>query len=304
MTGAVSLIGVSVPGYVPKKGEDPRNVWVITQAVSAGFFRVSGMRVKAGREFSDRDDAGAPNEAVISQSLAEHFFSGKDPVGQRILLDKAQTATTIVGVVRDIKVFGMREGRQELIFTPLFRSGMPGSATLWVRTASDPARVAGRVRDAIRSVAAKVPQMDVTTVEQQVADSLSEARLLAVLAGAFGALALILATIGLYGVISYDATRRTHEIGVRMALGAERGNIWRLVAGNTVRLLAIGMAIGVGIAIAGARVGASLLFGVTASDVWPIASAVGVLTVAGLVGGVVPAMRASGVEPTVVLRHE
>jgi len=190
------------------------------------------------------------------------------------------------------------------MFAPLSQHEAPGSATLLVRTTVDPMRVAADVRAAIHAVDARVPQYDVNTMDRAVEGTLSQQRLLAILATAFGALALGLAAIGLYGILSYGVTQRTGEIGVRMALGAQRAGIMRLILGETGRLVAIGIVIGIGAAIAGARTVEKMLYGVTPADAGSIAMAAVILAGAGLLAGYLPARRASKVDPIVALRNE
>jgi predicted permease len=304
MSGNVNMNGVFVPGYTLQKGEDPRSLWAISNQVGAGFFAVSGMHLAAGRDFSERDNAGAPKVVAINQAMAQHFFGDKDPIGQHIAWDRKEQPMTVIAVVRDFKSFGVREGKQDVIFSPYLQSEAQSSSTILVRTSVPPTRVASDVRAAIRAVDPKIPQYDVMTMEQQVEKSLSQQRLLAVLASAFGLLALGLAAIGLYGVLSYGVTQRTGEIGLRMALGAKRSSILQLILSETARLVAIGLAIGIGVAIGGGRAIKSMLYGVTPADGWSIGIAVAILASVALLAGFLPARRASRVDPMVALRHE
>ncbi|MGA3188815.1 MAG: ABC transporter permease [Bryobacteraceae bacterium] len=303
MKGEVMLNSISVPGYTLQKGEDPRKLWVISNKVGPRFFAISGMHLASGRDFTERDNAGAPKVVVINQSMARHFFGDKDPVGQRIGL-RQNDSLTVAGVIRDVKIFGMREGSQDVMFTPFLQAESLGSATLMVRTTVDPVRVAGDVRAAIRGIDAKLPQFDVMTMDKQVENTLSEQRLLALLAGAFGLLALGLAAIGLYGVLSYGVAQRTSEIGIRMALGAQRIGIQKLILGETARLVLIGIAIGIAAEMAAGRAIKGMFYGVTPTDGWSIGAAVAILAAAALIAGFLPARRASQVDPMVALRHE
>jgi predicted permease len=304
MTGEIMMNTIFVPGYTPQKGEDPRRIWVISNQVGPRFFAISGMRLAAGRDFSEHDNAGAPKVAVINQTMARHFFGDKDPIGRRIAWDRNEPPMIVAGVIRDVKIFGVRESSQDAIFTPYLQAESIGSATLVVRTAVDPVRVAGDVRAAIRSVDPKLPQYDLMTMDKQAADALSQQRTLALLASAFGLLALGLAAIGLYGVLSYGVAQRTGEIGIRMALGAQRAGILRLILGETARLVLIGIAFGIGIEIAGGRVIKGMFYGVTPTDARSIGAAVVILAATALVAGFLPARRASRVDPMVALRHE
>jgi predicted permease len=304
MTGQIMMNGIFVPGYTLQKGEDARNLWVISNHVSARFFAISGMHLVAGRDFSERDSAGAPKVAVINQTMAQHYFGDKDPIGQQVGWDRKEPPMTVVGVIHDIKIFGMQESKQDEMFTPVLQSESMGEATLVVRTTVDPVRVAGDARSAIRAVDPKLPVFDVITMDRQVENTLTQERLLAILASAFGVLALGLAAIGLYGVLSYGVTQRTGEIGVRMALGAQPVGIVKLILGETSRLVLAGIAIGVGVAIAGGRAIKSMLYGVTPAEPWSIGIAVAILASVALVAGIIPARRASRVDPMVALRNE
>jgi predicted permease len=304
MSGNIMMSGVSVPGYVLQKGEDPANLWVVSNQVGPNFFAISGMHLASGRDFSERDDASAPKVAVINQTMAKHFFGDKDPIGQSILMGKDEPPKTIVGIVHDGKNFAVQEDRQDAMFTPFRQAKSIANATVLVRTIADPTRIAPDVRAAIRAVDAALPQYDVITMDKQVENSLSQERLLAGLASVFGALALGLAAIGLYGVLSYGVTQRTGEIGVRMALGAKASNIVKLILGETSRIVAIGMAIGIGVAIGAGRYVKSMLYGVTPADAWSIGLAVAILGSAAFVAGWLPARRASKVDPMVALRDE
>ncbi|HVT93564.1 MAG TPA: ABC transporter permease [Bryobacteraceae bacterium] len=304
MTGGIMMNSVFVPDYAPRKGEDRANLWVMSNQVGADFFKTSGMRLTQGRDFSERDNASAPKVAIINQTMAAHFWEGRNPVGERIAWGSNEPPMTIVGVMRDIKVMGVRDGKQDLIFTPFLQSESAGSETLLVRTAGDPLRVAPELRAVIQSIDAKIPQFDVMTMNRQVETSLSQPRLLAILASLFGMLALGLAAIGLYGVLSYGVAQRTGEIGVRMALGARPASILRLILSEMAWLLTIGVALGIGISLVASRAVTSVLYEV--SGVYPrsIAGAAIVLSAVAFLAGFLPARRASRIDPMAALRRE
>lgn len=304
MTGSIMMSSIFVPGYTLRKGEDPANLWVMSNQVGPGFFETSGMRLTQGRDFSEKDNPGTPKVAIVNQAMAEHFFGSRNPIGERLAWDRKEPPMTIVGVMRDIKVMGVRDGKQDLILTPSLQSDSAGSGTLVIRTAGDPAQVVSGMRAAIRSIDPALPVFDVMTMDKQVEASLSQQKLLAVLASLFAALALGLAAIGLYGILSYGVAGRASEIGVRMALGARPRNILRLILGETAWLVAIGIAVGLGIALAGAKAVRSMLYGVSLTDIWPLASAILVLSIAALTAGFLPARRASRVDPMAALRDE
>jgi predicted permease len=304
MSGNIMLSGVSVPGYTPQKGEDPRNFWVFSTQVGPRFLAISGMRLASGRDFTERDDANGTKVALINQTMAKHFFRDRDPLGHLISFGQKQTPLTVIGVVRDFKTFSTREDRMDAVFTPYLQAESLPNATMLVRTTGEPSRIAADVRSAIHAVDPNIPQYDVSTMDRQVENTLSQERLLAMLATTFGLLALGLAAIGLYGVLSYGVTQRTGEIGLRMALGAQRSSILRLILSETARLVAIGLVVGIGVSIAAGRAIKSLLYGVTPADGWSIGIAVAILTAVALVAGFLPARRASRVDPMVALRHE
>ena len=304
LSSSVNAGTVFIPGYMPRNGEDLHNLWVISNEVTPGFFANAGLHLAAGCDFTDRDTEGAPPVAAINQTMAQHFFGSRDPIGERIAWDRNEPPMTIVAVLRDFKIFGVRPSHNEMIFTPFLQSKAGSSATLLVRTAGDPLRVAADIRAAILAVDAKIPQFDVATMGKQVENSLTQERLVAILASAFGALALGLAAIGLYGVLAYGVTQRTGEIGLRMALGADRGRILALILSETARLVAIGSAVGIGIALVGARAVEKMLYGVKPADARSIAIAIAILAAVALIAGLLPARRAARLEPLAALRHE
>ena len=308
MAGNIFIGSIHVPGYTPKQGEDARNLWVISNEVGAGFANTSGLHLLAGRDFSERDDAAAPKVAIINETMAKHFFSDRDPIGRQVSWGRKDSLVTIVGVVRDFKSYAVQEDGMDALFSPFLQSDDLGNMTVLVRTLGPPERMAGDLRAAIRSIDAKVPQFDVSTMDEQVSKSLSQPRLLAILASVFGALAMGLAVLGLYGVLSYGVTQRTGEIGVRMALGALPSKLLGMILSETAILVAIGLVVGIGVTLAAGKALAALLqgvlYGIKPADVWPIAIAVAVLSSAALLAGFLPARRASRVDPMVALRHE
>ena len=306
LSGRVSMNSIWVPGYTLRSGEDAANLWVVANGVGPKFFATSGMRLVAGRDFSEQDNERAAKVAVVNETMARHFFGTRDPVGQRISWSKPEPASVeIVGVVRDIKYIGLREDKMDVIFTPILQdSDAWKEATLLVRTSTDSTRMLNDVRAAIRDVDSNLPVYDLTTMNRQVQSTLSQPRLMAILSSFFGFLALGLSAVGLHGVLSYNVVQRTSEIGIRMALGAQRGGILHLVLGETVRVVAIGIALGIAIALSAARLIQSLLFGVTPTDSSALAGAVTLLTAVALLAAFLPAWRASRVDPMTALRHE
>jgi predicted permease len=306
LSGRVSMNSIWVPGYTLRSGEDAANLWVVANGVGPNFFATSGMRLVAGRDFSEQDNERAAKVAVLNETMARHFFGSRDPVGQHIAWAKSELASVeIVGVVRDIKYIGLREDKMDVIFTPILQDPDAWKeATLLVRTSTDSAGMLNDVRAAIRGVDSNLPVYDLTTMNRQVQSTLSQPRLMAILSSFFGFLALGLSAVGLHGVLSYNVVQRTSEIGIRMALGAQRAGILHLVLGETARVVAIGIAVGIAIALSATRLIGSLLFGVTPTDSSALVGAVALLTAVAMLAAFLPAYRASRVDPMTALRNE
>jgi predicted permease len=294
----------AVEGYTPSPGE---HMAVQLNLVGPGYFRTLQTAILAGREFTDADRANAPEVAVINQAMARRFFGETNPIGRRFSMpgwigDK--TMIEIVGVVEDAKSQNLREAAPPTAYVPFPQSSDPGSVTFEVRTYTDPASMTESVRQAIQQADSRVPVFGVKTLAEQVDDSLVEQRMTASLSSLFGLLALMLASIGVYGLMAHTVARRTNEIGLRMALGAHRGQILSMVMGQTLRLAAAGLAIGIPGAIAASRLVASQLYGVRATDPITMAGAVALMAALVALAGYLPARRATKVDPMVALRYE
>jgi predicted permease len=306
LTGQISMSSLWVPGYALRSDENAANQWVISNAVGPRFFAIAGMHLIAGRDFSERDNLAAPQVAVVNQTMARHYFAGGNPLGQRIARSKEGPPIEIVGVVRDTAYMNVRTTNQDVLFTPILQTEADScnSATIFIRTADDSPRVAQDVRAAMQAVDPNLPPIAVRTMHQQVANTLIQQRLLATLSAFFGALALALSAVGLYGVISYGIAQRTAEIGLRMALGASRASILNLTLGETARLTAAGMALGLAIALVCCRFVAGLLYGIAPTDTASLGGSAALLTVVALLAGFIPGRRASRVDPITALRFE
>ena len=296
---------IELEGYEPPAGEMPL-VWF--NWVTPDYFATLRTPLVAGRTFDGRDTATSPRVAIVNQTLARRFFPNRDPLGEYFRTSASDPASTqrlqIVGIVKDSKYISLREGYLPFAYVPLPQAPfIPEDSSFEIRTAANPTSMIGLVRDAIGSEN-KAASLRFVTLAQQVENSLVPERLLATLSGFFGGLALLLTGIGLYGVMAYLVTRRTHEIGIRMALGAQQGSILRLVFRDSAVLLAAGIAVGMGVAFWITRFVRHLLFGLTPSDVETLALAVGVLVAVSLVATYLPAHRATKVDPMVALRHE
>jgi predicted permease len=286
-------------------GGGQRQVDVGMDAVGPSYFRTMGARLVAGREFSSHDNEKSPAVAIVDENVAGALFGGEVAVGKRMRMGREREAT-IVGVVKNMKYDGVRSGDQQfqrIVYVPFFQGGL-GGVNIEIRTADNPAGLIGFVQREVSALDKKLPLIDVKTLVAQVEESIVQERLIAVLSTFFGALALLLACIGLYGIMAYAVVRRTAEIGVRIALGARPGDVLWMVLRQTLLLVLLGIAAGLGAALAAARLVGSQLFGVTATDELTMATATLVLIAVAAVAGFIPARRASRVDPMVALRYE
>jgi len=276
--------------------------------VSAHYFDAIGMQVLRGRGFADGDRDGAPRVAVINETLARARFGAEDPLGRRLALDfqgEQQRPFTVVGLVRDSKYNDLRESRlNPMIWVPIAQAPFPISSISLRTLPGAEASVARLAEEAVRATDPDIMVRSTTTLAAQVAGTLSRERLLLGLSSGFAGLAILLAAVGLYGTLAYMVSRRTREIGVRLAFGAGRGTILRMVVGDALRLTAVALVLGVPLSLA---VGYSLrpfLFGVTPTDPAALAGACLVLAIATLLAAYLPARRAAAVDPIVALRCE
>jgi predicted permease len=305
----------TVEGYTWKPTDKVK--YVDMNAVGPRFFETMGIPVLAGREFRDEDSPAtseavppesdpAPRFAIVNESFAKRFFEGRSPIGGRVCFrekyDPAR-AYEIVGVVGDVHYFGLRQAAEPMVYTPVWKL-RGDSRALVIRTSDNAGGVLDAVRRHVASIDPAIPVIGTRTIEEFIDNNILVDRLLATLSGFFGLLALLLAAVGLYGVISYAVTRRTREIGVRMALGAERGSVLWLVARYAGGLVLAGAAIGIPAALALSKYVKSFLFGIGAQDTMAITGATVTLLVATAVAAFVPARRATNVDPIVALRHE
>jgi predicted permease len=272
-----------------------------------------GIPVVLGREFTARDGADAPLVAVVNETFARYYFGDENPIGRRFGWRSLENpgAIEIVGVVKDSLHGTMREGStpdnevRRFVYTPLQQGTEVTGMSVYVR--GEPGREADlieRLRDTVRQRDAGLPIYGVATMARTIDDAVLTERMLAVLSAAFGALATLLAAVGLYGLMSYTVLRRTREIGIRIALGAERSAVVWLVLREVAVLLAVGLGIGVPAAIALSQVVSSQLVGLSPRDPATLAGAAVVLAVVGAAAGYLPARRAAAVEPVRALRYE
>jgi len=277
--------------------------------VSPGYFRTMGIPVRAGRELTPQDVAGAPGVIVVNETAAHRFWPGESAIGQRIVLPDAgadgDAVLTVVGVTGDVRQMGLGSEPRPEIFLNYLQPAPPWPwLTLVVRTGADPAALAGAVKRLARSIDRDVPLSEVRTLEQVLAASVAEPRVYTLLVGLFAALALTLAAVGLYGVVSYTVTQRTPEMGVRLALGADRAGVVRLVLRQGLGLALAGAAIGLPASLAVTRLLAHWMPGTRPGAPLTFAAVVALLIAVALAATWVPARRASRVDPTVALRWD
>jgi len=293
---------IKVEGYTPKEGEDMNpNV----NGVGPGYFATMGQPLVAGREFTVKDAAGAPPVAIVNETLAKYFFGGGNVVGRRIGWGRGKaTDIEIVGVVKDSKSSSLRREVPRFVYIPYAQEEEVGAITFYVRARGDASHLAASVRDTARRVDPNLPIYEMKTMTTVMDESLFIERMVAALSIAFGALATLLAAIGLYGVMSYTVARRTREIGIRMALGAERNSVLWLVLREVALMVGVGLAVGIPLAFALSRIVQSQLFALSAHDPIALAGAAAVLACVALAAGYLPARRATRVDPMLALRYE
>jgi putative ABC transport system permease protein len=274
---------------------------------SPEHFRTFEIPLLQGRLISARDGERAPAVAVINREMARRYWPGEDPIGKRVTLgDPADTAAiwrTIVGVVGDVKQEGLDAEPYAQMYMPSAQFPQRG-IYVSLRTAGDPLGAAGALRRAVKEVDPDVPVADLMTMEQRVAQSVTQPRVNTLLLGVFAGVALVLAAVGIYGVMSYGVEQRTREIGIRMALGAKQGDVLRLVVGQGMAPVAAGVALGLAGAFAVTRLIGSMLYGVSATDPVTFLAVTVFLVAVALVASYLPARRATRVAPTEALRYE
>ena len=318
---------VAIQGYIWKPNEEP---FLDMNAVSPRYFETMGIPILLGRDFRNEDNPsftsdpvenskrgkppgprpedinGPPRVAIINDVMANRFFLDQSPLGKRFTIDekfKLEESYEIVGVVRAGKYFGLREAAQSMIYLPSWRLGANGK-TLCLRTAGDPNALIGAVRRQVASLDSGIPVLRSRSMQEEFNGNIAQERITAMLCGFFGTLALLLVSVGLYGVMAHSVTRRTREIGIRMALGAQRRGVLWMMLRDAVILVLLGGLIGVPVAFAVTRFLSSFLYGLTPHDPTVIAGATGLLLVVTLIASYLPARRATKVDPMIALRYE
>lgn len=286
----------------PQSGKEMKGVGI--DVVGPNYFKTLQTPVLSGRDFTGADQAGAPRVAVINEAMARDYFGDANPIGRHVNAPGWDTSWfEIVGVVQDMKTHSLREQSTPMIYLPLYQAP-EGLATFEVRTLTTPLSVSNAIRKVIKAIDSRVPIYDIKTLDEQVDDSLVQERLVASLSSLFGLLALILAAVGLYGLMTYAVNRRTGEIGIRMALGATREQIAGMILRETLQLVLIGLGIGIPAAIAAARLIKAELYGLKSDDPITLVITISIMAGVAVCAAWLPARRASRVEPMVALRTE
>jgi predicted permease len=303
MTESMWSSTVRVQGYEGKEGEDLNPA---VNAVAPGYFATMGMPLVIGRDFRASDINGAPQVAIVNETMAKYFWGNENPIGKRFGWGRNDGTfpLEVVGVVRDSKFATLRDDVPRFVYTPWSQQESLDTMTFYVRMRGDAAGVPASVRQVVQRLDPNLPIFEMKTMEAQVDESLFLERLVASLSLLFGALATVLAAVGLYGVMSYTVSRRTREIGIRMALGAARSSVLWMVLREVAIMAAAGIVLGVPVAIGLSRFVQSQLYGLSPTDPATLAVATLVLGSVAMIAGYVPARRATRVDPMLALRYE
>jgi predicted permease len=275
--------------------------------VGPNFFSTTGIPILYGCDISSQDGGHGRRVGLVNQTAARYFFGDANPIGKRMLVKTTSGSADfeVIGVVANSKHRSVREEPQRRFYVPFFNPiGEANSASILVRASGDPAIAASTIRAAVKQMAGNLPPVDIETMNERIAESLTTDRTTTELSGVFGLLAVILVCIGLYGVMSYAVTGRTGEIGIRMALGAQRNSVLWLILRESLLLIVIGVGIGMPAMFGAGQWIANLLFGVKPADIVAVSSATAILFGSGILACYIPARRATRVEPTVALRYE
>ncbi len=297
-----TLPKIDAPTSQSVKGTD----YVGINEVGPNYFGTLQIPVVSGRDFANSDQAGTPKVAIINETMAHDYFGDSNPIGRHVSVSAWNgdpSWRAIIGIRKDAKTSSLRESPVPMLYLPLFQS-VEGAVTFEVSTAIEPHRMTTAILQAVKQTDSRLPVSDVKTLDEQVDQSLIQERLVASLSSLFGVLALLLAGVGLYGLMAYAVNRRTGEIGIRMALGAGRGQIASMILLETLQLVLIGLGIGIPAAIAASRLIKSELYGLKSDDPVIVLIAISIMASMAVIAGYLPARRASQVEPMAALRTE
>lgn len=298
--------GIAIEGQpAPAPGQNPS---VVTRVVSPHYFQTMGIELLRGRQLTEQDRADAPRVIVISETMARKFWPGEEPLGKRVTMGGPAGAPVpwleVVGVVKDVRQFELTAEPKPQMYVPFEQPVFFRPSHLIVKTEVEPGGLASAVRKTVWEIDKDQPVSNISTMKEVLSESISRQRFSMLLLGIFAAVALVLAAVGIYGVMSYSVAQRTHEIGIRMALGAQRSDVLKLAVGQGLKLVLVGVALGLAAAFVLTRVMSSLLFGVSATDPATLAIISLVLIGVALFASYIPARRATKVDPMVALRYE
>jgi predicted permease len=293
-----SDMAVDIEGYTPQPNEQ---VGAYYNRVAPGYFETMGIEIVRGRRIDERDVEGRELSVIVNETMARRYWPGGDALGRIVRFGSGPAR--VVGIARDGKYRRLNEEPRNYLYVPLFQYYRPDVA-LVVRTAGDPGTAVSAIQAEVKRVDANLPLFDIRTVAEHMQVAVFVPKLAGTLLGLFGGLALVLAIVGLYSVIAFTVAQRTHEIGLRVALGAARGEVVRLILRQGVVLTVVGLAIGLALAAVASRLMADQLVGLGGSDPVSFVSTAIVLLIVALLACAVPARRAASLDPLRALRHE
>lgn len=291
----------TVEGQIPSSGFESRLAAYLV--VTPGYLKTMGIPLIQGRHLAEQDTRDSQPVVLVDQVFAKNQWPDENPIGKRLILAGESTPREIIGLVGTVQHLGLDIDSPKAIYLPDSQSAL-GLKTVVIRTSSDPMSVIGAVRDEIQTLDKNLPIYDIATMQQRLDDSTAQRRFIILLFGVFAAAALILAAVGIYGVMAYTVAQRTHEIGIRISLGANQSDVLRLILGTGLKLALIGVVIGIGVALVLTRLMSSMLFGITAFDPATLVIVSTGIVVVALLASYVPAVNATRLDPIVALRNE
>ena len=300
ISGGWDRIGIVVEGYTPREGE---RMSCDATWVSHDYFNALEIPLVAGRDFDEHDRLGTPKVVIVNEKMAKHFFGTANVIGKRIGLDDVPDRT-IIGVVKDAQYVNLRESVRSHFYVPTTQEETLLNLTMHVKTTTGTSVVAEQLRTQLKALDPHLPLYNIKSLSTEIDESLVQERLVTWLSVAFGLLATLLTALGLYGVLTFSVARRTREIGIRVALGAQRRDVFRLIMVRGVILVAAGVAVGLAASVVFSRLIGALLFGVTPNSVPTLAAVAAGLIAVALLACYIPARRATRVDPLVALRYE
>ena len=293
-----SDMGVSIDGYTPRDGEE---IIAHYNQVGRAYFETMGIAIVSGRPFDQRDRPDAVRAAIVNETMARRYWAGRDPVGSTIRFSSG--AVTVIGVARDGKYQRLNEEPRNQLYLPVAQSYRP-DMVLHVRTAGNPSAIVPSLQAAVRDVDPNLPLFDVRTVEDHLGISTFVSRIAASMLGLFGVLGLLLAAVGLYGVVGFNAAQRSREIGLRVALGADRRQVVALILRDAAAVVGAGLAVGLALSFAAGRLVASQLTGVSGADPISFVGTAALLALVAASACLLPAWRAATMSPLSALRRD